>query len=221
MAKTKDWWPTSRNEQLAMAKEWARILAEVPANWEVSEDEAMEFITFAQKAEEALGNIRNRRTRTPIAREECDEAFEILEASARDLKRRRFHVPPLKRSDLIALLLKTANKKPTSAGMPTAQATVQTYLKGRYQLGFKIVFWSGDADDKANKGFRVYYKVTDHGEAAPDHPSQLTESYFTSKKRDVLYFDPSDRGKKVHIAVQIENGKLKGPWGPMVSDFIP
>jgi hypothetical protein len=34
-------------------------------------------------------------------------------------------------------------------------------------------------------------------------------------------FDPTDSGSTAYVAVQIENGEKKGPWGPIVSAIIP
>lgn len=221
MSKKKDWWPTTREGQLAMAQKWANILADVPPHWKIDKDEALSFIACKNSAEKAFKTVNNENTCNSITREQYKEAFKQLTVLARDMKRQYFTVPPLKDEELIALGLKIPDRKPTPSGTPTGQAMVKTFLEGRYELGFEIVFWSGDPDDKANKGYRIFYQVTAPGENAPTHPSELRESYFTSKKRGVLHFDPADRGKICHIAVQIENGSKKGPWGPIVSDFIP
>jgi hypothetical protein len=37
----------------------------------------------------------------------------------------------------------------------------------------------------------------------------------------VLQFNYGDSGKTAYMAVQIENGGKKGPWGPMISAVIP
>ena len=222
MGKNKDWWPSSRDEQLAMAKEWAKILIAVPPHWGINEYEALEFINFATSAEEALQLIRDRHTRTPIAREDCDEAFEILEIAARNLKKRYFHVPPLKRSDLIALWLSPAGKNPTPAGIPTDRMMPEISVAGHQEFDIKVVYLDGATDSPANNAFRVYYSVLDKDKPAPSHQSELQKSFSVRKKRFPMAFDPADSGKICYMAVQIENyeGK-KGPWGPMVSTSIP
>jgi hypothetical protein len=37
----------------------------------------------------------------------------------------------------------------------------------------------------------------------------------------VISLDYSDSGNTIYIAVQVENGEKKGPWGPMVSAVVP
>jgi hypothetical protein len=57
----------------------------------------------------------------------------------------------------------------------------------------------------------------------PQNPEELTtDSHFTKRKRDVIEFPYDNSGKQCFICVRYENGKGgKGPWGPMVSSFIP
>jgi hypothetical protein len=46
----------------------------------------------------------------------------------------------------------------------------------------------------------------------------------TERKKELLLFNFADSGKMVYIAVQIENGNMRGPWGPwgpMVFAMIP
>ena len=52
-------------------------------------------------------------------------------------------------------------------------------------------------------------------------PKQLTESFFTRRKKDLIKFAFGDSGKTAYIAVQIENNGIKGDWGPMVNAVIP
>ncbi|MDR2185082.1 MAG: hypothetical protein LBO80_05365, partial [Treponema sp.] len=92
---------------------------------------------------------------------------------------------------------------------------------GRHELGIKIVYVSGDPNDRANKGYRVWYKVAAPGEAPPRDPEELTKSFYTRRKKNVIVFDYGDSGKTAYIAVQIENGGKKGPWGPIVPAIIP
>jgi hypothetical protein len=79
----------------------------------------------------------------------------------------------------------------------------------------------GGPNDKANKGFRVWHSVFAPGAAAPPGPEQLTRSFYTQRKKDVIDFDYGDSGKTAYTAIQIENAGEKGPWGPMVHAVIP
>ncbi|MDR2741035.1 MAG: hypothetical protein LBB98_02650 [Treponema sp.] len=76
-------------------------------------------------------------------------------------------------------------------------------------------------DDPANKGYSVYYLVVAPGETPPAGPDDLPKSFFTKRKKDVIEFDFGDSGKTVYMAVQVENDRKKGNWGPMVSALIP
>jgi hypothetical protein len=124
-------------------------------------------------------------------------------------------------SDYVALGLKPHDSTPTPSGKPTAQATVETYLVGRHELGVKIVYVTGSPDDPANKGYRIWYRVAAPGETPPADPEELRKSFFTKRKKDLIEFDYGDSGKTAYFAVQIENDGKKGPWGPLVSALIP
>jgi hypothetical protein len=89
------------------------------------------------------------------------------------------------------------------------------------QWAFGLVFVTGSANDPANKGFRVYYRVVAPGETPPASPEDLTKSFFTKRKKDVIEFGFNDSGSTVFFAVQVENEGKKGPWGPMTSALIP
>jgi hypothetical protein len=76
---------------------------------------------------------------------------------------------------------------------------------GRHELGVKIVFVTGDPNDLANKGDRIYYKVVAPGGAAPTAPGELIKSFYTKRKKDVMEFEFGDSGETAVFAVQIEN----------------
>jgi hypothetical protein len=118
--------------------------------------------------------------------------------------------PPLDEPGLISLGLKPRDA-PTPSGTPTAQATVETYLVGRHELGVKIIYVTGNPNDSANKGFRIWYIVAAQNETAPANPDDLRKSFFTKQKKDVIEFDFEDSGKTCHMAVQIENEGQKSP----------
>jgi hypothetical protein len=159
--------------------------------------------------------------RTATITAQCQAAFGAMTDTARDFKRRFFLCPPLTEADLVSLGLKPHDSTPTPSGNPTAQVTVETYLVGRHELGVKIVYVTGNPDDKANKGFRIWYRLTAPGEAPPASPDDLRKSFYTRRKKDLIEFEFGDSGKTVWFAVQVENDGRKGGWGPMVSALIP
>jgi hypothetical protein len=123
--------------------------------------------------------------------------------------------------DLVNLDFTPHDPHPTPSDPPTAEVTVETYLAGRHKLGIRIVYVPGNPEDKANRGFRVWYKVVPPGGEPVRSPKELTESFYTRRKKDVVVFDYEDSGKTAFLAVQVEHGGKKGPWGPLVSAIIP
>jgi hypothetical protein len=139
----------------------------------------------------------------------------------RDFKRRYFLSPPLLDSDFVSLGLRPHDSHPSPSTVPTAQVTVETYLVGRHELGIRIVYVTGSPDDKANKGYRIWYRVVAPGETPPTGPKELYQSFFTKRRKDLIEFEYGDSGSTVYFAVQVENDGKKGGWGPMVSALIP
>ncbi|MDR2193237.1 MAG: hypothetical protein LBP19_02045, partial [Treponema sp.] len=176
---------------------------------------------LAQEADSALATAKNETTRTPVATARCRTAFEALTGKMCDVKRRYFLTPPLTEADYVALGLKPRDPTVTPSGTPSAQVMVETYLIGRHELGVKLIYVSGSPSDPANKGYRIYYSVTGPGETPPANPKDLTRSFFTRRKKDVVEFEYGDSGKTAYFAVQIENDGKKGGWGPLVSALIP
>jgi hypothetical protein len=203
-----------------MAADWQSVMGTKSSAWGIPQTVLTELDALIQSADAALTAAQNETTRTPVATAQCKTAFEALSAKMRDIKRRYFLQPPLDEPGLVSLGLKP-HDAPTPSGTPTAQASVETYLLGRHELGVKIVYVTGDPNDSANKGFRIWYSVVAHDEIPPETPEELRKSFFTKRKKDVIEFDFGDSGKTCLMAVQIENGGKKGPWGPMVSALIP
>jgi hypothetical protein len=221
MAANKDWLPKGRTEQLAMADDWIVVCTINQTAWNIPGTVLTELTTLRNTARTALTNAKNETTRTPVANAQCREAFGVLADFMRDMKRRYFLSPPLIDSDFISLGLKPHDGHPTPSSAPTAQVTLETYLVGRHELGVRIIYLTGNPDDKANKGYRIWYSVVAPGETPPANPEELRKSFYTKRKNDLIEFDFGDSGKMVYFAVQVENDGKKGPWGPLVSALIP
>ncbi|MDR2053441.1 MAG: hypothetical protein LBP80_08510 [Treponema sp.] len=221
MSKTTDWLPGTREGQLSMAKDWTAVATPKAAAWGIPPAVLQELDSLIQAADTALAAAKNETTRTPVATAQCREAFAALTDAMRDMKRRYFLSPPLLESDIISLGLKPHDTTPTPSGKPGAEVTVETYLVGRHELGIRIVYVTGNPNDPANKGYRIWYSVVAPGETPPSNPDELRQSFFTKRKKDVIEFDFGDSGKTAYFAVQVENDGKKGPWGPLVSALIP
>jgi hypothetical protein len=204
-----------------MARDWKAVAEPKASAWNIPASTLTELDSLIQAADNALSTAKNETTRTPVATAQCREAFDALAAFMRDMKRRYFLTPPLADSDYVALGLKPHDSAPTASGTPTAQATIETYLVGRHELGVKIVYVTGSPNDPANKGYRIWHSVVGHGEERPADPDQLRKSFYTMRKKDVIEFEFGDSGKTCYMAAQIENGGKKGPWGPLTSALIP
>ncbi|MDR2481185.1 MAG: hypothetical protein LBD07_02700 [Spirochaetaceae bacterium] len=221
MSKITDWLPHSRAGHLVMAKEWMAVLGGKISTWNIPSDVISDINALTQAAESAMGTAQTESTRTPVTTARCRAAFEALTIKMRDVKRRYFLEPPLTDADLISLGLKPHDSTHTPSGTPSAQAAVETFLTGRHELGIKLHYISGDPDDSANKGFRVWYSAIAHNETPPESPDDLRQSVFTKRRKDIITFNFDDSAKTAYIAVQIENDGKKGPWGPMESAVIP
>lgn len=233
MTKLTDWMPSSRHAKLDMANAWADVLTEEsPAGpgayagsraeaWGIPEAAVTELDRCIDTATAALTTISEKESRTEVATAAANTAFAELAARMRDIKRRYFFAPPLTDADFVALGLRVPDATHTPAHTPTAEVTVETFLKGRHQLGVRLVYLTGSETDPANKGYRVWWRVTAHGEEGPATPDDLVKSFYTSKRKDVIDFDYADSGKTAWMAVQVENEGKKGPWGPLVSAVIP
>jgi hypothetical protein len=221
MAGNDDWYSGSRDGQLAMGKNWVVVLNVKGTGWKIPPEDTQALGAVVGEADAVLTTAKNETTRTPVVTAQCREVFGRMETKMRDIKKRYFYAPPLTDADFVALGLKIPDSTHSPTGVPAAQVTVETFLVGRHELGVRIVFVTGSPEDKANKGYRIWYKVVGPGEEAPSNPKQLTELFSTKRRKDLLEFQYGDSGKTVYMSAQVENNGKEGPFGPMVSAFIP
>jgi hypothetical protein len=204
-----------------MARDWQSVAGTNAHLWGIPPSVLQGLDSLIQVADTALTTAKNETTRTPVATAQCKEAFDVLTAAMRDMKRRYFLTPPLTDADYVSLGLKPHDGTSTPSGPPTAQVRVDTYLVGRHELGVKMIYVTGSPGDPANKGFRVWYRVVGPGETPPATPEDLRKSFFTKRKKDLIEFEFGDSGKHCFMAVQIENDGKKSNWGPLTSALIP
>jgi hypothetical protein len=189
--------------------------------WGIPQNQYSELgVVFA--AAQAKLQLAQSSERTPVITEQCREAFEAMVSKMRFFHSHYFLVPPLDNAALVSLGLVPKDGTVTRTGKPTAQVRADLDLAGgRHQLSMEIVYLTGSPEDKANKGYRAWYKVVPQGGPAPTHPEELTKSFYTQRKKDIAHFDYGDSGKMVYMAIQVENDGIKGDWGPIVSALIP
>jgi hypothetical protein len=65
-------------------------------------------------------------------------------------------------------------------------------------------------------------KVIEASVPAPQSETELTESRFTRRKREVFIFQPGDAAKRIYFSMRYENSKGQtGQWCPIFSAVIP
>jgi hypothetical protein len=193
---------------------------EVRTGWAIPPAQFTELETLFTAAEALLEQARSSE-RTPVVTEQCREAFAALTAKMRFFKSHYFLVPLLASADLVDLGLKPHDTHPTPSGKPVALVRADPYLWAPRELWLRIGYVFGDPEDKANKGYRIWYKVVPAGAAPVTDTEELDKSFYTRRKRDLLTFGYEDYGKTVYIAVQVENNGIKGNWGPMIWATVP
>jgi hypothetical protein len=91
-------------------------------------------------------------------------------------------------------------------------------------------------DPRADYGYRIYWGILPPGGAsveqaagprrylmkAPITGSDLPNSRFTKRKKELFDFPADDSGKTVCFCIRLENSKGDaGPWGAVFSAIIP
>ena len=221
MARNTDWLPSGRKAQLEMAQNWYKHLIQSGNLWFVPETTITDLnvaINEAQNEDNIPASERNAVTNARL-----NLKFRDLTTMMRDIKRRYFFVPPLTEYEIVALGLKPKDNIPTSVLDPTGQAEAGFTFPGRTQLMAHIKpVESVHTDPRAYYGCRIYYGVYAADAAPPVDGTELRESLFTRRKKELFNFLPKDSGKTAYFCIRYENSKGKaGPWGPMTWANIP
>jgi hypothetical protein len=193
--------------------------AEVRTAWGIPADKFAALGTVYGAANTMFQKVTSAE-RTATITAQCQAAFKAMTDTMADFKRRFFLCPPLTEADLVSLGLRP-RKQPSPTGDPTAQVTIKALPAGRHELNIELIYLTGSPDDRANKGYRIWYNIVAPGETPPAKPKDLHESYYTKRKKDLIEFEYEDSGKTAWFAVQVENDGRKGPWGPLVEELIP
>jgi hypothetical protein len=231
-----DWLPSSRTGQLDMALNWMDILYRKSKAWGIPDEVHTNLETLVEHAQDALHDARGSE-RNAVINQQVRTAFGALTDFMRDVKRRYYFIPPLSEADWVSLGLHLPDATPTNIGAPTTVVSAEISYPHKNALALLITPVSGGYDDRADWGFRIYYGVLPHSgdniseemmierqylRRVPQNPEELPHSHFTRRKRDLIDFPYDNSGKQCVICIRYENGKGdKGPWGPMVSSFIP
>lgn len=232
MAHYVEFLPGSRQGRLDMGVVWLKYMAAEAKNekdelvqrwrlWGIGQEIFTDFGNKVGAAQAALSEAKDAAKRTEVIDAKVGETFTALVAAMRSLKRRFFHIPPLRVEDFAALALNAPGTPHVISGEPTAQVIVETFLVGRHQLGIRLVYMSGNPNDRANKTYRIYYKIMEQGEAPPTGPDDFGLSFPERRKNFVKDFEFGVSGKIAYFYVRVENGRKIGPAGSITSALIP
>jgi len=232
----RDWLPSSRTDQLAMANNWNTQLNTKATAWGVPSAAVNALITLTADASDAILRAQTAE-RNAVINQQVRTTFGALTDAMRDMKRRYFFIPPLTEPDWVSLGLRLPDTTPSTIGVPTSVVTAEISYPHKNALALSITPIAGHAyDDRADWGFRIYFGVLpqttgiteemmlerQYLRREPQNPEELSHSHFTRRKRDLIEFPYDNSGKKCFVCIRYENGKGEaGPWGPMSSSFIP
>jgi len=225
-----DWLPSKRTERLVMAKTWSAVLAASGPAWEIPFPEIAILNIKITKSQESLDAAQSA-SRDKINTATCNQTFDSLAAYMRDLKERRFFVPPLTYADLIALELTPPDTNPTPISAPTAQVEADLTFPGIHLVELKNIRPVGGlAPDPMNDyGVRIYWGIMGPAiapdkfrlDGAPVNGDDLPYSKFTRRHKEFFDFD-GESGNTVLFCLRYENltGQA-GPLGPILKAVIP
>ncbi|GHU82017.1 hypothetical protein FACS189468_5680 [Spirochaetia bacterium] len=229
------WLPSSRVERLALAQQWAGVLADKASDWSVPAAQVTALNGLITPAAETLAKVQDRSSRSHVDSVACQTAFKALTEHMRFLKNNYFNSPPRTAQEL-AMLGLAGHNPPGDIPPPENQVTGKTRPLGDHLLELRMEI-VGDMirDQKASDyGKRVYVAIEDsvnagtsskYGKylaAPPQSGEDFSWSFFTRRWGEIFDFNEQDRGKKVWFIAHLENAKGdKGPWGPLLWTIIP
>jgi hypothetical protein len=136
--------------------------------------------------------------------------------------------------DYTALLLKIPDHTKTPRGEPKAQRTAEIGRAGTAMLILHYKYAEGTealANPHTDIRNQVRYGLLPPPGADPSGtdltkvptvPEELPIVFASQRRKDVVYFTPSDSGKTCYFEIRIENGHNGyGPWCPMFHAVIP
>jgi hypothetical protein len=230
MAHYSEWLPGSREEQLAMAKNWLMVLGEYETPpWGIPLADITELGGLTASADSMLAYAMSAE-RTHAVTVACKAAFEALVAKMRFFKNHYFLVPPLTPVDLARLGLKERDPG-TPIPAPESQPEADLTFPGIHLVELRNIRPVGGPppDPRGDYGVRIHYGLT--GAPTEAHRFRVTEapktgkdlpsSRFTRRKKERFDFD-GESGNTVYFCLKYENPTGdEGSYGPMLSAVIP
>jgi hypothetical protein len=111
----------------------------------------------------------------------------------------------------------------TPVSEPKVRAMGKIVYKGAGLIELHITPEADISEDKrAYYGCKILSKVTAADAPAPQNETELTESRFTRRKKEIFIFQPKDAAKRIYFSMRYENSKGQtGPWCPIFTAVIP
>jgi hypothetical protein len=217
-----------------MIRNWINIMdSETRTAWGIPTDRFTELGTRFAAAQALLQKATSEEDRTPVITEQCREAFDALEETARFFHKHYFLVPPLELADLVRLGLKIPNP-PSPVPRPENQPEADLAFPGLHLVELRKIRPAGGQppNPRSDYGARIYYGLTGAPTEAypvrvaepPKRGIDLPRSLFTRRKKERFDFD-GESGNRVYFCLCYENEKGgeegQGPFGPIMSAVIP
>ncbi|MDR0444625.1 MAG: hypothetical protein LBH44_14605 [Treponema sp.] len=227
----KDWLPTSRTGQLAMAKNWHSVLGTKGTQWQITAADVSELKDIIEDSDKALTKAMAG-DRSAVVTARCKEAFDPMISFMRNMKKRKFFIPPLLNSDFVSLGLNPPGTTTTPIPPPTAQVIADITFPGIHLVelrNIRAVEGGLMPDPRSDYGVKMCWGIMGH--PTPTDKFHLTEvptsghdlphSKFRRRKKELFDFD-GESGNTIYFCLRYENPRGEaGPFGPMLSAVIP
>jgi hypothetical protein len=233
-----DWYPTSRDDQLHLAKTWNSIFMTQGYTWNIPPERMTQLQSDANAAQTILDKVKSGE-RTPADVVLCNEIFNAMATEMRFIKRHFLLMPPLTLPDFATLLLPLPDAAHTPIPPPTGQPVLTiTYHGGPHLLAVHFAALQGTEppDRRGDYGYSLYRGIMPQGGATleqaasvkhylmnePLSGEELLHYRFTRRRKELVDFDANESGMKVYFCARYENQKGEhGIWGPIESAIIP
>jgi hypothetical protein len=245
MAERTDWFPGTRVGQLAMARNWLEILALRATAWGVPATEISGITGLSNLTNEAGAILAVSQTteRTVVITAQCVTAFTALEEKMRYIKRNYFNMPPRILEEIVSLGLRPHDSTYTPEKTPLNEAGVEVTKYAPHILSVRFFTASVIDPNEPNYGIRLFYGLVKPGilptgerptsaflatdthvlSWPPLTAEDLPDSFFTRRATDNVKLPPIASGMMCYLAprYEISKGHVAGPWGTLVSAFVP
>jgi len=188
--------------------------------WQITPAVVSELEDYVEQAEEMQAQAVGPNA-TAAIRHRRDRFVADMTAFMRDLRRRRFFVPPLNEENLVELGLPLPDHIRTDHVNVTEEVDFVLEIAGIRQV--HVRFWqhglSSMAKPMGYDGAVVVWGVRD---TPPAEPEELASHTMASRTPHTLQFAEEERGGTVYIALRWQNERGNtGPWSDIKSTVIP